>query len=223
MTGALAADSPLQALTSPRAIDELSAWIDAVAPVGIHQNARVWNRSVPATASTEDPRDSWQRSILFMNVLRQCGNQYGEMLARCITSALVYDSELVMRGDGLPHAVNYSLVRIIPPEGVEINDRKRAVFVIDPGQLARDARRLHAPRSRRCRNSVLRNRAHATPASTCPRQSSQRAANSLRRSAPHERDFVFARGWSSSAKQGGNRYRMRAAAASKCRKEEMSA
>jgi pimeloyl-ACP methyl ester carboxylesterase len=37
-----------------------------------------------------------------------------------------------MRGDELPHPVNYSLLRIIPPEGTEIDDRKRPVFVIDP-------------------------------------------------------------------------------------------
>jgi hypothetical protein len=54
------------------------------------------------------------------------------MLAHQATSVLIYDSELVMRGDELPHPVNYSLLRIIPPEGTEIDDRKRPVFVIDP-------------------------------------------------------------------------------------------
>ena len=37
-----------------------------------------------------------------------------------------------MRGDELPHPVNYSLLRIIPPEASEIDDRKHPVFVIDP-------------------------------------------------------------------------------------------
>src|SRR4029453_7041669 len=54
------------------------------------------------------------------------------MLAHQLTSVLIYDSELVMRGDQLPHPVNYSLLRIIPPEGAEIDDRKRPVFVIAP-------------------------------------------------------------------------------------------
>ena len=37
-----------------------------------------------------------------------------------------------MRGDTLPHPVNYSLLRVIPPASVEIDDRKRPVMVIDP-------------------------------------------------------------------------------------------
>ena len=53
-------------------------------------------------------------------------------MAHQASSVLIYDSELVMRGDELPHPVNYSLLRVIPPEGVEIDDRKRPVFVVDP-------------------------------------------------------------------------------------------
>jgi poly(3-hydroxyalkanoate) synthetase len=60
------------------------------------------------------------------------GNQREEMLAHAVASVLIYDSELVMRGDELPHPVNYSLLRIIPPEGAEIDERKRPVFIIDP-------------------------------------------------------------------------------------------
>ena len=41
---------------------------------------------------------------------------------------LIYDSELVMRGDELPHPVNYSLLRIIPPEGVERGNSARACW-----------------------------------------------------------------------------------------------
>ena len=77
-------------------------------------------------------RDFWERSVLFLDILRQRGNQREEMLAHGVTSVLIYDSELVMRGDELPHPVNYSLLRVIPPEGVEIDDRKRPVLVIDP-------------------------------------------------------------------------------------------
>ena len=84
------------------------------------------------TAFNEYVRDFWQRSVLFLDILRQRGNQREEMLAHGVTSVLIYDSELVMRGDELPHPVNYSLLRVIPPEGAEIDDRKRPVFVIDP-------------------------------------------------------------------------------------------
>jgi Protein of unknown function (DUF3141) len=67
-----------------------------------------------------------------MDILRQRGNQHNEMVLHGVSSVLIYDSELIMRGDELAHPVNYSLLRIIPPEGEEVDDRKRLVFVIDP-------------------------------------------------------------------------------------------
>ena len=132
MTEALAATGPLEALRPPRALEELSGRIDQVAPSALHQYGLLWDKSVPENAFNVYVRDFWQRSILFMDILRQRGNQHEEMLAHGVSSVLIYDSELVMRGDELPHPVNYSLVRIIPPEGVEIDDRKRPVFVVDP-------------------------------------------------------------------------------------------
>src|SRR6476660_8931115 len=76
-------------------------------------------------------RDFWQRSVLFLDILRRRGNQSEEMMAHGVASVLIYDSELVMRGDALRRPVNYSLFRVIPPAGVEIDDRKRPVVVID--------------------------------------------------------------------------------------------
>jgi hypothetical protein len=132
MAEAINPTSPLQALRPPRALEELSGRIDEVAPTALHQYARLWDKSVPENAFNEYVRDVWQRSILFLDILRQRGNQHEEMVAHGVTSVLIYDSEPLMRGDELPDPVNYSLVRIIPPEGVEIDDRKRPVFVIDP-------------------------------------------------------------------------------------------
>ena len=51
---------------------------------------------------------------------------------RTINSVLIYDFEFVLRGDALPRPVNYALVRVLPPVGVEIDERKRPVVVIDP-------------------------------------------------------------------------------------------
>jgi pimeloyl-ACP methyl ester carboxylesterase len=84
------------------------------------------------TALNEYALDFWQRSILFLDILRQRGDAREEMLARGVSSVLLFDTELVMRGDTLPHPVNYSLLRVIPPASVEIDDRKRPVMVIDP-------------------------------------------------------------------------------------------
>jgi hypothetical protein len=116
-------------------LEELSSEFREAAPTGLNklnEHMRVWEKSVPPTAFSEYARDFWQRSVLFLDILRQRGNQHEEMLAHGVTSVLIYDSELVMRGDELPRPVNYSLVRIIPPEGVEIDERKRPVYVIDP-------------------------------------------------------------------------------------------
>ena len=77
-------------------------------------------------------RDAAQRSVLFMDIMRRRGNQYEEMEARTINSVLIYDFEFVLRGDELPRPVNYALVRILPPPGVELDERKRPVVVIDP-------------------------------------------------------------------------------------------
>jgi pimeloyl-ACP methyl ester carboxylesterase len=122
---------PIQAPVPPRVLEELSGRIDQLVPTFIDY-ARDWQKSVPPNAFSEYVRDFWQRSVLFLDILRQRGNQHEEMSAHGITSVLIYDSELVMRGDELPHPVNYSLLRVIPPEGVEIDDRKRPIFVIDP-------------------------------------------------------------------------------------------
>ena len=135
MPQALPAAIPVQDPTPPRVIEELSGRISELAPTALNESAHLrefWQRSVPSTAFNEYARDFWQRSFLFLDILRQRGNQRENMLAHGVASVLIYDSELVMRGDELRHPVNYSLLRIIPPEGVEIDDRKRPVFVIDP-------------------------------------------------------------------------------------------
>ncbi len=81
---------------------------------------------------TDYATDFWQRSILFLDILRQRGNKQREMTSRPINAVLIYDYEVVMRGPDLPRPVNYWLVRVIPPEGVEVDDTKRPVVVIDP-------------------------------------------------------------------------------------------
>ena len=133
VTGAM----PLQAPTPPRVLEELSGRLEQLASTALNDTAlndyaRVWKNSVPPTAFSDYVRDFWERSVLFLDILRQRGNQREEMLAHGVTSVLAYDSELVMRGDELPHPVNYSLLRVIPPEGAEIDDANRPVVVIDP-------------------------------------------------------------------------------------------
>ncbi|HYX45482.1 MAG TPA: DUF3141 domain-containing protein, partial [Sphingomicrobium sp.] len=127
--------SSLQALRPPRVLEEFSSEIGQKAPTALHDinaHMRAWEKNIPASAIGDYARDFWQRSVLFLDILRQRGNQHEEMAAHGVSSVLIYASELVMRGDELPDPVNYSLLRIIPPDGVEIDDRKRPVYVIDP-------------------------------------------------------------------------------------------
>jgi pimeloyl-ACP methyl ester carboxylesterase len=76
--------------------------------------------------------DSFQRSILFLDVMRQRGERYEQHAAMNAPHVLKFSCELVMDGRKLPRPVNYALVRIAPPPGVEIDDRKRPFVVVDP-------------------------------------------------------------------------------------------
>ena len=83
-------------------------------------------------AATEYATDFWQRSILFLDLLRQSGNQQAEMTSRPLNAVLEYDHEMILRGTNLPRPVNYGLVRVIPPRGTVIDHTKRPVVVVDP-------------------------------------------------------------------------------------------
>src|SRR6267143_1448453 len=76
--------------------------------------------------------DAWQRSILFLDVLRQRGNNSAEHNARKAPNVLSFEVELVLDGRSLPRPVNYGLVRIVPPKGTSIDASKRPFIVVDP-------------------------------------------------------------------------------------------
>ena len=76
--------------------------------------------------------DSGQRSVLFLDVMRRRGEQYREHLAETAPHVLNYEVELIADGRKLKRPVNYGLVRVKPPAGIEINPLKRPFIVIDP-------------------------------------------------------------------------------------------
>ncbi len=76
--------------------------------------------------------DSWQRTILFWDVLRQRSDQYYAQKAKAVPHVLSFDAELVLDGRTFARPVNYGLVRIKPPEGVVIDPKKRPFVVVDP-------------------------------------------------------------------------------------------
>ena len=88
--------------------------------------------TLPWTAAAEYGLDAWQRSVLFLDVLRQRGNQYLEHMAMQAPNVLQFQAELVVDGRTLPRPVNYVLARIIPPTGVTVDQRKRPFVVVDP-------------------------------------------------------------------------------------------
>ena len=76
--------------------------------------------------------DSGQRSVLFLDVMRRRGEQYSEHLAETVPHVLNYEVELIADGRNLKRPVNYGLVRVKPPAGVEIDPLRRPFVVIDP-------------------------------------------------------------------------------------------
>ena len=76
--------------------------------------------------------DAGQRSILFWDVMRQRGNQYREHLAETVPHVLDYEAELIVDGRRLDRPVNYALVRIVPPAGVEVDPAQRPFVIVDP-------------------------------------------------------------------------------------------
>jgi pimeloyl-ACP methyl ester carboxylesterase len=86
----------------------------------------------PVTLAAEYFVDAWQRSILFLDVMRRRGDQYREHVSQTAPHVLRYAAELITDGRELDEPVNYALVRIIPPEGVEIDLQRRPFVVVDP-------------------------------------------------------------------------------------------
>ena len=76
--------------------------------------------------------DAARRYFLTLDVLRERGNNDIEHEAAGTPPVLDYHTEVVVDGRTLPHPVNYMLLRIIPPEGVQVYDWKRPYMIIDP-------------------------------------------------------------------------------------------
>ena len=84
------------------------------------------------TAWPEYMVDALQRSVLFLDLLPQRGNEEIEITSRPMATVLRFDHEELMSGRSLPRPINYSLLRILPSPEVAIDQRKRPVVAIDP-------------------------------------------------------------------------------------------
>jgi len=103
----------------------------------------VENYSNEVVAQPSTPWDAWagwvdyttdlaQRSVLFWDTLRQRGNQYVQHEAAGKPPVLHFDYETVMDARRFERPVNYALVRIVAPDGVTVDPKRRPYIVIDP-------------------------------------------------------------------------------------------
>ncbi|MDR3514724.1 MAG: DUF3141 domain-containing protein [Azospirillaceae bacterium] len=76
--------------------------------------------------------DSWQRTILFLDVLRQRGNTHFEQAQKTEPSVLNFDHDLILDGRDLDHPVNYTLVQIKTAPDAPAHPRKRPFIIFDP-------------------------------------------------------------------------------------------
>ena len=76
--------------------------------------------------------DACQRATLFLNVLQERSDRYEEHNSKVAPHVLKFGCELVMDGRKLQRPVNYALVRVLPPDGTEIDQSKRPFVIVDP-------------------------------------------------------------------------------------------
>src|SRR6476661_3419543 len=76
--------------------------------------------------------DFVQRSILFWDALRQRGNDYVARANQPAKPVMKYQYETIADARKFAKPVNYALVSIVPPAGVEVDAKKRPYVIIDP-------------------------------------------------------------------------------------------
>jgi pimeloyl-ACP methyl ester carboxylesterase len=76
--------------------------------------------------------DAAQRSILFMDVLRERGDERNHRAEQTAPHVLSFKFEVVMDGRHLERPVNYGLLHILQPDGIQPDATKRPFIVFDP-------------------------------------------------------------------------------------------
>lgn len=84
------------------------------------------------TSLVEYTVDAVQRSILFLDVLRQRGNTHFAQSEKLAPNVLLFEYEIIIDGRQLERPVNYALVQIKAPDGRPPHPRKRPFIVFDP-------------------------------------------------------------------------------------------
>lgn len=98
------------------------------------------NRMSDGIGAAFDPFGFWawmtdaaQRNVLFLDTMRQRGNQYIAHEGQTVPHVLEFDHEVILRGPDLLRPVNYGLVRIPPPPGAPApRPGARPFVIVDP-------------------------------------------------------------------------------------------
>ena len=77
-------------------------------------------------------KDAVQRQAMMFSAMRQRGNVYTAHLDAGMPPVLDYQYEVVVDGKDLARPANYLLLKLTPPQGVEINAERAPVLIIDP-------------------------------------------------------------------------------------------
>src|SRR5689334_10290734 len=77
--------------------------------------------------------DAGQRSVLFLDIMRQRGDQYRQHVAQTAPHVLSYAAELIIDGRKLAEPVNLARAGCVPPRGVGMDRRGGRLVVVDPG------------------------------------------------------------------------------------------
>ncbi len=76
--------------------------------------------------------DAGQRALLTGDAMRRRADIFVEHQAAGSPPVLIYDYEVIVEGRDLTPPSNYMLLRILPPEGIEVLNWKRPYVIIDP-------------------------------------------------------------------------------------------
>jgi pimeloyl-ACP methyl ester carboxylesterase len=102
-------------------------------------NLQTWQQVMDSLMSPALPQQWWeymvdsaQRSVLYTDAMRERGNHFVEHEEGSNKTVLSWQHQMVLDGTKLARPVNYSLVRIVPPEGVTVREDGRPYIIIDP-------------------------------------------------------------------------------------------
>jgi len=97
---------------------------------------KIWTPLPPPSdmiqAFSDYVADAGQRTILFLDIMRQVGNNFVAQMEGDGKLVLVYDHQMVIDGRELDRPVNYALVQILPPAGTQVDPGLRPYIIIDP-------------------------------------------------------------------------------------------